>query len=116
VVWKMKAQAKIALVMSTSDFKNRALTIGLKDCVVRAGIDTSLVGFGILPDSAPPADFRKQPVPFALVFSSAFDSAAPAELGEGRQLWGQVSVAEVVLSAPKQDELVQRLKTLANQL
>jgi len=48
VIWKMKPEAKLALILHKSEFTNRELTGLLKASLVKAGINPALVGFGVI--------------------------------------------------------------------
>lgn len=48
--WYMKPNAKLALILSQSEFRNKSLTQQLKTCVQEAKIPPEEVGFGMLPD------------------------------------------------------------------
>lgn len=68
VEWKMKPHAQLALLLQASEFSDRALTTALKGYIVKAGISTEVVGFGIIPDDCPAFDMQQMPVKVGVVF------------------------------------------------
>ena len=66
--WKMKAKATLALILHKDEYQNRNLTQRLQQAVVAAGIDTSLIGFGILEGEGPTWNLLDMPVSLGLLF------------------------------------------------
>lgn len=116
VVWKMKAQSRIAMVLNEAAFKNRAMTIILKDCVERAGMSTALIGFGILKTGESTFDFSEQPVPFALVFSPEISEKEVVQLPGGNEVYPQPSLADIIMNQDKQEALISLLQQLNQRL
>ncbi|RMG56111.1 MAG: hypothetical protein D6722_26950 [Bacteroidetes bacterium] len=67
VDWKMKPQAKVALVLSALEFSDRDLTRQLRDMVLAADLDANLIGFGVLPAGSDRWNFAGMPVDLAIV-------------------------------------------------
>jgi hypothetical protein len=66
--WKMKAKATLALILHKDEYLNRNLTQRLQQAVVAAGIDTSLIGFGILEGEGPTWNLLDMPVNTGVLF------------------------------------------------
>jgi hypothetical protein len=116
VIWKMRTQSRIAMVMDEGEFKNRAMTIVLKDCVERAGMDTNLIGFGVLKGGETSFDFSQQPVPFALAFSPQVSEKEVIQLPEGQEVYPMPTVSAIVLNQDNQAALISLLRQLNERL
>ncbi len=116
VVWKMRANARIAMVMPEADFKNRAMTIILKDCVERAGMETQFIGFGVLKSDESAFDFSKQPVPFSLVFSPGVSEKQMIQLEGGQEIYPMPGLIDIIMQQEKQAELILLLQQLNERL
>ncbi|MEM6764385.1 MAG: hypothetical protein AAF655_05660 [Bacteroidota bacterium] len=62
VVWKMKAESKLALVLVEEEFTNKNLTASLKSYVIQAGLSLAEVGFGVVQQAATQFDLTTVPV------------------------------------------------------
>jgi len=116
VAWKMKAQSRIAMVMAEAEFKNRAMTIILRDCVERAGMPTSLIGFGVLQAGATDYNFSDQPVPFSIAFSPEISEQQVISLSGGQEVYPMPAVSDIVLNLDKQEALIKLLQQLNERL
>lgn len=116
VVWKMKTQSRIAMVIDETAFKNRAMTLILKDCVERAGMSTDLIGFGILKTGESSFDFTQQPVPFALAFSPGLSDSKSIQLPGGQEVYLMPTLADIIMNQEKQEALISLLKQLNERL
>ncbi|MEM8896985.1 MAG: hypothetical protein AAGC85_02730 [Bacteroidota bacterium] len=74
IVWKLKAEAKIAFVLLENEFTNKNLTASLKSYVLQAGISLSEIGFGIIQQQATQFDLSNVPVN-QVVFFGTFSQA-----------------------------------------
>lgn len=68
IIWKMKPNAKIALILLLSEFKDPALTALLKSLIQTGGINTDHIGFGILANGTNAWKITDMPVDFAVFF------------------------------------------------
>ena len=68
ISWKLKPQAQIVCVLEKEEFGNKELTALLKDWVLKAGISTEQIGFGIIPTGAKAICMTDLPVDLAVVF------------------------------------------------
>lgn len=68
VAWKMRPTAKFVVVLQKQEFSNRDLTGLLKTQLLQAGIDPTLVGFGIMADGASSVDLSSAKKAFILLF------------------------------------------------
>lgn len=116
VSWKMKAQSRIAMVMGEAEFKNRAMTVILRDCVERAGMPTSLIGFGVLQAGATDYNFSDQPVPFSLAFSPGISTQKVISLPGGQEVYPMPVLSDIVLNQDKQEALIKLLQQLNERL
>lgn len=67
-VWKMKRDAKLALILHEAEFKDKELTSKLKNMVVEAGIPTGEIGFGVIQTNSTSLDLRDMPVEKGIIF------------------------------------------------
>ncbi|MEL6731728.1 MAG: hypothetical protein AAFO96_19035 [Bacteroidota bacterium] len=77
--WKMKPQAQLSIILQENEFKNRSLTSLLKEIIVQSGIDTQIVGFGVIPDSVPEVILTDMPTSFGIICYT-FTSKLPKEV------------------------------------
>ncbi|MEO1448689.1 MAG: hypothetical protein AAFV07_04130 [Bacteroidota bacterium] len=80
-VWKMKREAKLALILHEEEFKNKDLTSRLKNMVVEAGIPTGEIGFGVIQTNATSLDLRDMPVEKGIIFGP------PPGVGSSPAVW-----------------------------
>ncbi|MEM6348306.1 MAG: hypothetical protein AAF927_30780 [Bacteroidota bacterium] len=82
-VWKMRPTAQFVVVLRKAEFSNRDLTGLLKNQLLQAQIDPSMVGFGVIPDEAKSIDLSTADKPYILLFDLM-----------GAQWSGQVKAAD----------------------
>ena len=87
--WKMKPDARLALILRPEEFSNKELTGQLKKAIVAAGIDTKLVGFGVLEKDSTNWDITNMPVDLAVFFENAPTEAQMFEVEEKKVFFSE---------------------------
>ena len=115
VDWKMKPQAKFALVLSATEFSDRDLTRQLRDMVLAAGLDANLIGFGVLPAGSDRWNFAGMPVDLAIVcYTFPERLPQPVSLG-GKQFFVAAPLAQLTTDdryRQAMDRLLSRVREL----
>lgn len=109
-VWKMKPQAKIALLLEEAEFSNKQLTGQLRDWILAAEIPTEAVGFGILPTDALQIDLAGMPANTALGFSLLGFEKPFSLQAEQQALFFTHPLREILGHAQRYEELKEMLR------
>ena len=62
IAWKMKPDAQFALILRPDEFSNKELTSLLKKAILDAGINTKMVGFGVMEQESSSWNIANMPV------------------------------------------------------
>lgn len=110
IVWKMKKQSKLALVMEEEMFQNTLLMKALRVFLVEeAGINADFIGFGLFSKGTERWNFSDMPTPFALLFGGEkFSKNLNISINEKR-VFLTFALTEIVLDKQKQIEAKNRL-------
>ena len=116
VNWKMKPEAKLALILSKAEFSNRTLTTWLKEQILHAGIDTNFIGFGVGQDQEEYWNLTTMPVQVGLVFTHVGQSLPAQVQWEQRECFIVGKLADLSAQPdqlPTFQTLLQRVKFLS---
>jgi len=114
--WKMKANANLALVLTASEFANRALTALLKQAVLDAGVNVARIGFGIYEAEADSWDFGSMPVSVAVVCGACAGKLSQPLAVKDKQLFPAPFLAEAARHPDQQAQLAVVLRQARAQL
>lgn len=114
IQWKMKPDAKVALVLLEDEFGNRNLTNSLKSFVLQSGINPSNICFGVMSGKEAHCKLTDMPVNAGVIFgglSSEVRSELPdsVSLGE-KDVFFANPLKEILKSESQQTEVVTMLK------
>lgn len=84
VVWKLKPQTRLALILHEEEFFDKKLTAALKSYITAAQIDTKLIGFGVMQGKEQAWDLRDMPCPTGVVFGAGEIDFSGSQVGKGR--------------------------------
>lgn len=110
VNWKMKPQARLALILSQAEFNDRTLTGQLKKWVEAAQVPTDLIGFGVVDSAGLPVDVRKMPVNTGILFFEAPSSASPSLQVGGKDFFLAGTLSQGVQGAGEPTRVIQALQ------
>jgi hypothetical protein len=117
VIWKMRAKAKLAIVLRQKEFHDRSLTNVLKQAIVDAGIDTQMIGFGVMEDEDQACNLSDMTVDLALVCDHLqSDWADMPVFLQQKQLWITSNLREIVESKALQQQLAAYLQAIGHSL
>lgn len=105
IVWKMKKQSKLALVMEEEMFKNTLLMKALRVFLVEEiGINADFIGFGLFPKGTNHWTFEDMPVNLALLFGGRDFSEKEDILVSRKNIFLTFSLTDIVLEVKNQLE------------
>ncbi len=111
VVWKTRPTARISLIISEAEFRNKLLTTGLKTCVEAAGIAIAHVGFGLMKSAPQVSDFQDMPTDLGIIFTPPPPEQAPShELPSGKKLYFSMALKDIVMEIANQEKLIKLLQ------
>ena len=115
VVWKMRAKAKLAIVLRKQEFHDRSLTNVLKQAILDAGIDTQMIGFGVMEDETQECNLADMAVDLALICDHLQSEwpEMPVVLNQ-KKVWISRKLHEIVESEALQQQLAGYLKAIRN--
>jgi hypothetical protein len=103
IVWKMKKQSKLALVMEEEVFKNTLLMKALRVFLVEEiGINADFIGFGLFPKGTNQWNFEDMPVNLALLFGGKEYSEKEDIIANRKNIFLTFSLTDIVLEVSKQ--------------
>ncbi len=110
-IWKMKPEAKMAILLSEAEIANRDLTTRLRKAVERVGLDRSLVGFG---EFQGVTDFQVTDCPVDRILICS-ELQAPVEVPhqvEGKSCWFAPPLTAAAASREAGLQLIEGLKAV----
>ncbi|WNJ16936.1 hypothetical protein [Pontibacter sp. G13] len=110
VQWKLRPTAKMVLVLSEEEFRNRQLTGQLKVWVEQAGIPIQEVGFGVFDGQDSSWDFSQSPLLTVLCFHSMASTVEPYYQVGPTRIWMCPSLAHGQQDANASLSILNQLK------
>jgi hypothetical protein len=95
IAWKMKPQARAALVLHAAEFADRSLTALLKDWILAAGLAPEAAGFGVAQEAAGPWDLSSLPVPLGVAWLDLPGGPGTVALPSGQRVLVLGSIASL---------------------
>ncbi|MEL7534651.1 MAG: hypothetical protein AAFN10_25310 [Bacteroidota bacterium] len=115
-VWKMRPTAQFVVVLRKQEFANRDLTGLLKNQLLQAQIDPTMVGFGIISDEAKSIDLSSSEKPFVLLFDQ-MDAQWPAHLQAGdKTVWPLPNLQQCQTDPSATRQVLEAMATLKKSL
>ncbi|MEM6802029.1 MAG: hypothetical protein AAF696_11540 [Bacteroidota bacterium] len=116
IIWKMKAGAKLALILHKSEFSNRELTSILKNAIVKAGIDPAWVGFGVIAEEGKALKLTDMSVNLALICDTFEGSLPSPAMFENKKIWLSANLSLIAKNPAMLADLEASLGELAKEI
>ncbi len=114
IIWKVKKQSVVALILEEDEFSNKQLTSSLKSMIIQAGISPAQVGFGLMSGSQVSYDLSDMPMEVGIFFGGfkeeVYSNLPPSLLLKEKDIFFTRTIRQITSDDKLQEQTIDILK------